>query len=514
MTICEQDSSAVWRAQSDFYLPRRELAAVGAFLGMTDEQVRAELARGRLGPPLAEEPKRKWSPDQIYQYVLAHQPGRQDRIPRLYPFDSDIKPARFMFSQEVRVSAGRFAVHAWEPADQRGAIAVAYSTSDDFVFCHKSGRGTVDQLVAAMPWASAVAVPGAELRAVRADGRWEYGAQPYVVVGEPGKEVTEVGWCDVANLVRCDLPYWSAKLCEHEAILAWRPGAPVQKITTIDTYCPAVVLRGIVTAQSSPPIGALVERAIGYQRREVVSDYAGTGHDGLPERPGLCQAAVADIDWSAPAPAALSEAEQALLLHHPYSGAAPWVKYAMTWGVIEDTMTFTPATAGRLAQEWISRLAPAGRTELGHSWLCQAYNIPPEDATALCDPLWPDQWIIAFGDTMCATVSYRVVAASGQLVEFFAAEDNVAFFRDSAGRAWPMPSRGQYRTGGGPDSTGSDDLTRAVANLVCDAHGDVRRAITVDKTSALSRWITTTKSPLHIPVGHPALSPTDFIHAD
>lgn len=509
MEVYEQE---MWCGQSDYYLPSLGLAEVGKFLAITEDQVLLEVAQGRLDEPLSEKPA--WSSDQIYRYVLTHQPRLQGQIPRLYPFDRDIGPARFLFSQSVSVQSGRFAVHAWQPADQRGALAMAYPTPDDIDNFPCDSWHTVDQLLAALPWASLIAVPSDQLRAVRHDDHWEYSGQPYVIVAESGRKVTEVGWFDIANLVRCDLPYWSEKLREHDAIMAWQPGAPIQAIATTDIYCPAVALRDVVTTNSSPQIVDVVERAIGYQRRDAVSGYANTGgHDSLPERPGLFHAAVADVDWSAVMPTALSEAEQALLLHQPYNGGVPRVKYTWPWTAIEETMKFTPATAGPLVDEWASRLQPADHIELGHAWLCQAYGIPVDRGTALRDPLWPDQWILACGETFCNTVSFHVPAASGRLVELFAVDDGVVFFRDSADLVWPMPSRGQYRTGGGPTSTGSDDLVKAVANLVLSAYRDVRRKVNVDRLSAIWRWITTAKSPLHIPKGHPALSPADFTEA-
>jgi hypothetical protein len=73
-------------------------------------------------------------------------------------------------------------------------------------------------------------IPSDELKGVSTpDGHLEF-AQPYVIVGRPGTKPTDAGWFDIANLLRCDIPYWPTPLRDHNAIMAWRPGAPIRKL--------------------------------------------------------------------------------------------------------------------------------------------------------------------------------------------------------------------------------------------------------------------------------------------
>lgn len=499
-----------WTIQSGFYAAsvRLDRESVAQFLDVPPEDVDVAVNEGRLEPPI--DPTRlTWSRDQVYRYILAYQPSLTRKIPRLYPFDPDIEPARFMFSHGVQVSAGRFAVHGWDPADDRGPIAMAYPTGEANVD-HKA-EAAAAELLEALPWASAVIVPtlGSCCAVTTVEGKqaWD---QPVVKVAEPNRRVTDAGWYDVANLLRYDLPYWSAFLADYEGILAWQPSTAVQVLPVVDDYdgsAPATELRRLLTAASRPTLIDIVERAIANERRLSIfslSDDSGT--DGRPERPGLTHAA--RLPLPVPETVPLTRSEAAVLLHQPSpSGLTKMdrILSRLNYDLIIRRIRFAIRDSSPLAAEWYERLTPTDQFELGHLYLTD--HAPEAHFTALRDPLWPDQWIVDTGDEILATIGKQIPAARGHLTELFVNDGDDIFFR-GAGHVWPFPGRGDYRPGGGRFSRGSEALACAVQQLLIDSSADVTRpTYPLSTSSPLYRVITSTEPPLHLPIGHPALQP-------
>lgn len=160
-----------------------------------------------------------------------------------------------------------------------------------------------------------------------------------------------------------------------------------------------------------------------------------------------------------------------------WNGVAPY---------LDTRQQVRPGITG-LAAEWAQRLQPVSApgegdgTELGHLFL--RARQPLGTATqSTCyldplhpDPLHPDLWVIRVG----ATYFYNVppsVPATGTLQDVSIVEDDyqvAAFFRDTAGTVWPVPS-GHGDINVGYAGTGPYTLATVLHTLAQDAAADVR----------------------------------------
>lgn len=293
--------------------------------------------------------------------------------------------------------------------------------------------------------------------------------------------------------------------------MAWQPGTAVQVLPVVDDYdgsAPATELRRLLTPTSRPTLIDVVERAIAHERRMSIFALSDdTGTDGRPERPGLTHAA--RLLLPVPETAPLTRSEAALLLHQPSPSGLTNMDRTLSrlnYDLIIRRTRFAIRDSSPLAAEWYERLTPTDQFELGHLYLTG--HTPEAHFTTLRDPLWPDQWIVAIGDDVLATIGKQIPAARGHLTELFVNDGDDIFFRDSAGHVWPLPGRDGYRAGGGRYSGGSQDLACAVQQLLIDSSTDVTRATyPLSTSSPLYRLITSTEPPLHLPIGHPALQP-------
>jgi hypothetical protein len=488
------DDDAYWMTMSGsrWTMPKLAATDVASLLEIDDPAMLLRKAPGLPQPAQGE----WWSHQQVYDYILVNRADLRASIPRLYPFTSALSPARFLFGQVV----DGMAVHAWQPSDGRGPIAVAYAGPDqDEPTLFKRA----EPLLQSLPWATAVCCPNT----IEVRGALDHADQPYVVVVDRAHGVrTDYVWFDVAGLLRVDLPWWSAALRDLEAIGAWQPGAPVQRLRPRRSPDPRR-LRDLLTAGSSEYVIALVHRLIELSARKAVDDH----HRSLPARRGLIHAAVADIDLNDPA-ADITAAEATLLLHQPCPGKAAAEE------ILELLAPHSPIVGVReiprdngnpLAQEWISRrLEPVDdRTELGFWRVRLAYGLAPAEGNGYRDPFNPHSWVVATEDKVYATAA-RSVPATGQLTELHY-EPDAAFFRDSIGQVWPLPATGFGATGTGPHGgrAGRQTLVEIVTNLILDASGEVhRREVPYRSESALATRVATTEPPLVIRPGDPALA--------
>lgn len=482
--------------------PSLTAADVVSILGLDHP---ADLSRHalKMPRPACDEHSKRWSRAAIYDYITVHRPQLQARIPRLYPFTTALRPARFLFGQVV----DEMAVHAWQPSDGRGPVAVAYcgpAQNDGELHLR------AEPLLARLPWATAVCCPHTATCTADDDAR-----QPYVAVADRNHPVDDnYGWFEVVGLLRVDLPWWPAALRDLDAIAAWQPGAPVQRIRARIGEGPNPRRLGaLLTTETPEYVHALVGRAIEFLDRQAASEYVADSdhHKELPARRGLMHAAVADIDLTRTVPD-ITEAEAALLLHQPCadSDAAADILSLLTWCSPIANVLPIPIASNPLAAEWMSRLQPADGPELGF-WkarFASAVDVATQEYT---DPLNPHCWVVATADTLYPTVG-RSVPATGQLSELFY-DQRGGLFRDSAGQVWPLPATGFGSTGTGPSGgrAGREALVKILMNLILDASGDVtRREAPYSPTSRLAELVARTDPPLVIRAGDAVLAIEDL----
>lgn len=454
-----------------------------------------------------------WSLGQVYDFILVHRPELIDKVERLYPFTSALGPARFLFG-EIR---GSFGVHAWQPTDGRGPIAVAYSdaaANDSDLPVHAAA------LLDELPWATAVCLPD-ELGHRARDGH----QQPGVVVVEPPRAggadplvFNDYAWFDVVGLLRVDLPWWSKYLRDFHAIAAWEPGAPVQQLRAWPGDTAPDRLSGLRTNATPAYVTSVIRRAVTYldhTLRHVEEYERHGGHDEFVPRQGLRQAAVAVPEPAPPPDSALTSSETALLLHQPCSDEAvaracrELLKTLQGRNPIRGVAEIARNTDNPLAVQWLGRLQDANDAdELGFWIVRMMYALDASDCTMHRDPLNPHCWVVKTSDTVYASVG-QCVPATGQLSELVFDGPGRAFFRDSTGTPWPWPVDGTGYPSCGPQGgdAGHQRLTEQIANLVFDAGIDLgHRVIPYDRDSALAKLVAVTPPRLVIGPNDPVLA--------
>ncbi|OBB17044.1 hypothetical protein A5761_11365 [Mycolicibacterium setense] len=456
-----------------------------------------------------------WSLGQVYDFILVHRPELVDRVERLYPFTSALGPARFLFG-EIR---GSFAVHAWQPTDGRGPIAVAYSSAgsnDSDLPVH------VSAVLQELPWATAVCFPD-ELGHRARDGH----KQPGVVVVEPPRAgavdplvFNDYAWFDIVGLLRVDLPWWSKYLRDFNAIAAWEPGTPVQRLRAWPGDTEPDRLFGLQNPETPAYVTSVIGRAVAHLdhklRHDAEFDRNG-GHDEFVARQGLLQAAVAVQEPTPPPDSALTCSEAALLLHQPCDDEAvaracrELLKALHDRNPIRGSTSIARTTDNPLAVEWMARLEDAvDADELGFWIVRMIHSLDATGCTMHRDPLNPHCWIVKTGDTVHASAA-QSVPATGQLSEVAFDGPGQGFFRDSTRTAWPWPVDGTGHPSCGPQGgdAGHQRLTEQIANLVFDAGINLgQRVIPYDRDSALAKLVAVTPPRLAIGPNDPVLAIT------
>ena len=284
-------------------------------------------------------------------------------------------------------------------------------------------------------------------------------------------------WPDLANLLRVDIPWWSALLQDLHAMLSWRPGDPT---AWIRPYAPQLDT-GHITALATPDDPVEVRRALSKLECRMLRRLNGESvDDGNRLTPGLIQAAMSTVDITEPEPT-LSIAELAAILHHrTHEHLAKHALRVVDGAALVPLLTFTirikPAAAGPMARDWRARLtdvAAQRRTELGFWFVHNYLRTGVRPVRWLTDPDCEHSWIIqGDDDVVYAGVGTSTPGAKGRLVEAEIA-DNTAFFRDTAGGLWPVPdtSYDYYRTG--YEGSGQQRLAETLTSLLRDASSEV-----------------------------------------
>lgn len=525
-----------WASGTRWYDASLDASDVAAILGMAEGSVRQYAAKPDLSPGFPQPVVRAsgrpslWTPDQIFGYIRDARPQSLDRIPRLY-CRADNGPAAFMYA-EVRgieslsaalgQSVVEFAVHVWNPADGRGLIAVAYPGPHSF---WGSPWAYAAALLADLPPAiTAVALVTNEVVG-RGDGGWQ-GAIGVAERGRPALEelgvsfpvkardgrvpVAEMRWNDLANLLRVDIPWWGPLLRDVSSMALWRPGTPRQAIRPRDANLSPANLEQLVTAVPAGDIDH-VRDLTQRMHRLLEGDHIQVLPVGDVERPGLVQAAepLHVLPHMPPIPAA---DEYRWLLHLPIGDPIIAERAAKALSAVPGMDTVVAAVAqvrladrGPLAATWMAQLEPvtgAQTTELGFAYM--RHRTVGSDARNIRyyrHPQNNDGWIVMFDDPVHGTVLYLSltthVAAVGVLTEF-ELNGNTAFFRDSAGTVWPMPTESSGYSSGYA-GTGPQELFRAVRALSIDAAMDLRHSPHVRKdTDPLWKYLRTTPPPLAV----------------
>ncbi len=527
-----------WASATNWYTATLDATDIAGILGIAEGSVRQYAAKPDLSPGFPQPAVRisgrpsLWTPDQIFHYIPAARPQCADRIPRLY-CPADTKPAEFMYAEPryiERLSASmgqavaEFVIHVWNPTDGRGLIAVAYPGPN-----HPGGStwGYAASLLADLPESiTAVALVTDEV-STRRDG-WQ-GAIGVAERGRPALDelkitqqlparndraaVAEMGWDNLANLLRIDIPWWGPLLRDTQAMCAWRPGTPRQKIRPRDETLSPANLDQLVTAVPAADVESIRDLT---QRmhRLLEGDHIWVLPIGDLERPGLIQAAepLHVLPHMPPTP---TKNEYQALLHLQVADQAIAERACRALrnvpGMDDVITTIAPidlADHGPLAAQWLKQLLKQGpvsgaeATELGFTYM--RYNALSSGATNIQyyrQPNNPDSWVIAydhpeFGPKMYISLATQVDAV-GVLTEF-EMSDTTAFFRDSEQHIWPMPSvrpNSGYNCGYG--GTGPEDLFRAVRVLAADAATDLRHSPHPPmEHDPLWKHIRTTQAPL------------------
>lgn len=485
-------SSDEWMAQSRWYERTLSAEHAAAILSLADRTNHNTMTGGFFADHPPSPYNDGWTLAQVYTHIAEHdRSGYEAFIPRLFALTTSHGPARMLHAQSVEISYSgpEFVIHAWQPSDGRGPIAIAYPVRD----C--SGATTPEaagSLLGILGWATAVVIPADTDD--RPPSRWR-DPQPAVWVAD-GRIGTPYGgvdigieqatWGDVANLLRTDAPWWSAGLRDRDAMLMWRPGdAPLAIAPGTAGRDPRALL-DVLAPDSSPALRHTVIRMVREIEHELCGSFGGIqlGHDHYREFPGFCHAAVADMEFARQhSPRTAGEAS--LLLHQEVANPITARRAAVVAGgapIAHSAYVIDDQIAGNeLIASWFSRLRRATRRdEIGFHLALSHLPAEVGDADSLpstsyyCDPLWPDCWIAAEGNTAVTTVGTSV-PATGYLTHVYVTS-RAAFFRDSAGVVWPLPY---------PRVVASTaDLAQTIARLMIDAGADVddpAAAVAVDQ---------------------------------
>lgn len=483
--------NATWEARSRWHHPFTDIERVAELYDVRPDTIRHYLAdQNNPFPREAERvgARKLWALSPLYRHIDTYRPQLRSRIPRLCPLTDSLGPATFLgttsFTPE-RVQYA-FALHAWQPADGRGPVAIAYPEE----LSHAASPYEIQEVAARFPALSAIAFATALTTNVAHP--WNEERQPQIFVYDRdytgpfpdnhGQGWPGYGWFDLANLLRVDLPWFSGGLTDIEAIQQWSPEAPVMSITPGMNgklcYAPSIAAFG-AGAERTPDQMALVNRATANANRRIAEwyEYTAEGHDRWPNSQGLRQAAVAAVDTRA-APLSPTEIAKLLHLHGPSHKAtgdarrAGWV--VDLWNpVIVDCSSVTVDELGELGEQWRARLQKLPEDtglELGFAEPYARIGQWSPDPIFLRDPQDPDIWIIQSGNVFHLTLPAAIPYSIGRLQRVELNSSFMGgFFVDDAGISWPLPARNRQKYSIGDDSPRAYDLAATLSKLIDNA---------------------------------------------
>lgn len=486
----------IWAARSRWHHPYTDIERVAELFEVRADSIRRYLADPNHPFPQAADrvgARKLWALSPLYRYIDTCRPQLRSRIPRLCPLTDSLGPATFMGSTSFTPErmGWAYALHAWQPADGRGLVAVAYPE----YLSHAASKVEIEQVAERFPNLTAIAfVTGTSTNVAHP---WSQERQPEIYVydrgytgpflrDDYGRASFGYGWFDLANLLRVDLPWFSSGLTDIEAIERWRPGAPVMRLTPgiggKQFYAPNITEFGSSVLRTAEET-ALVNRVARHANQWIAqwNEYTEDGHDEQPNCPGLAQAAVAAIDDPGPP---LSTADVTTVLHmrgpnHEAAARAQragWV--AELWNpVIVDCSSLTVDQLGELGASWHARLKAlpdAAGLELGFALpygRIQRWRPPP---VFLQDPQEPDMWIIQANNEIQITQPAAMRHAVGRLQRVELNSSFMGgFFVDDAGVSWPLPARNRHKYGIGSDSPRASELASTLSKLITDAAAPV-----------------------------------------
>lgn len=508
-------SNDYWSAISDWSRPLLDTRDVGQMLGMEEGAVRQQGFRAERGSSRFPVPARfgrakRWSADQIYDYIRAKRPRLLTAIPALHlnTTAGELAPAVFVAAERWQgtARAGNYdpaklslVVHYWKPGDGRGSqVALAYPASSTPM--SRADAAAVGAILAQQLFRNddddpdstqALAVVTDELRPLGADAHRQ---QPAVIVIERGNRryppmfapsitvmratsraaddagtttVAEIGWFDLAYLLRTDLPWWPCALRSPSVVAAWHPGQSERVAAPLssDRYSPRLMrmlVDSVTGDRNAAVFRELVERIQGCIEHELYPE--GAGAYQLPG--GLDQPIAGIIQAAFPA----FSTDMGSVLTAPTPVEIAWLLNRPASDIIDlaDVLTFLPQARavtsaaevtfhsgrGPLAQEWSSRLTVADEVKLGHAFVWKHSRMgTAEDGwtkpslssfVPLIDPLDPASWaLLAEDGDIYYSVGTRVGGAAGQLqaleVNGTRGFGGATFFRDGQGIVWPAP---------------------------------------------------------------------------
>lgn len=508
-----------WRGLARWYRPRLSAAEFGALVGLTEASVRQNLARGVDGfpQPLSRGWRNEWSESQAFELLRSRKPrrGRRtvDGVPRLYHDGYGLGPARFIAAEVLTVPDKRerpreWLIHRWEPADGRGVVAVAYIEPD------YPETWWAERLLEALGrGVSAVAVITDQALNDGVDSI----VQGRIVVSEYGSDGVSVqtrmlGWFDLANLLRVDIPWWPYALRDLDAMAAWRTGAAAQAVRPRTDWYDERLLARLVPGEESADARECARVVKILNRRIESRIYTADDVDvpGDVERPGIVQAAYPRyVMHDVPASPDLWELVPLFSARVPSRSDRLAARDCLRRNAdIRQCVDYTiRSEPGRwpLAAEWVARLKPfEGDPEsLGSAFaeIALSEREAARPRTWWFDPHNSACWVVKTAEgVVFATVGTRV-PASGHLTEFEfdGGRGRAAFFRDSDGVVWPMPPRGYAYHNCGYSGAGPTELAEAVTVLREDAAVDlVRQSAPAVSGSRLLALIEETPTPLRV----------------
>ena len=512
---------AYWQQQTQWGKARLDTGAFAQLLGISTAALHKLLARDERFPqPVVSGRPYLWSSGQAYAYTALRRPKRLAQIPRIYHHGNGLMPANWIAAERHVLSTAQgstttWIVHVWQPADDRGPVAVAYT--DDGVSERDALKGA-PRLLDVLKSVSAVVVASEEWRQLP-DSASPRRYQPEIAVaerrpapdGDSGVITDTYGWFDVANLLRVNLPWWPLGLRRLDEIEAWRPGAAPQSVRAHATFFDEDILGRVLAEAADPAEAAQYKGTVEVinARFEAALYDPPTKPDvpGEMERPGLFQAAYLRYRTpTPPEPPSFYEILSLMNLRVPSEAARQRAVDLLAHrdevrAVVGATIVVSEH-GGPLAQEWISRLRPCDDPQtLGASFACRTFTA--EQAARprqwWSDPLANFGWIAQTADGLYHATVGTQMPARGFLDEFEVELPWTAAFYRASGTVWPMPLGGEGYYTCGYRGTGPDNLIAAVTQLYAAADAVLSTSSsTTGAPAALKELIRTREAPLFV----------------